>query len=98
LNELTCFPVLEQLGLRPPITDAQTARQLLEYARARLSPHQCGALTRWIDGATLAEIEAELQVDVPDGGRKLVRAAVAALRRHFAGVSSDDGPPFHEEA
>jgi len=84
-NEFTTSPALEQLGIRPPITRAQTARQLLEFARARLPPDQWGALMCWIEGATFAEIEEELGVEEPDGGRKLVRAAIAVLRRHFAG-------------
>jgi DNA-directed RNA polymerase specialized sigma24 family protein len=84
-NEFACSPALEQLGLRPPITAAQTARQLLEFARARLPTDQCDALLRWIDGATFAEIEEELGLEDPGGGRKLVRAAIAVLRRHFAG-------------
>jgi DNA-directed RNA polymerase specialized sigma24 family protein len=87
-NEFTCAPVLATLGLRPPVTDAQTARQLLEFARARLPTQQCDALMQWIHGSTFAEIEEELGVEEPDGGRKLVRAAIAQLRRHFA--SRDD--------
>jgi hypothetical protein len=90
-NEFACSPALEQLGLRPPVTAAQTARQLLEFARERLPPEQCGALMCWIDGATFAEIEEELGLDEPDGGRKLVRAAVAVLRRHFAGGDAGGG-------
>jgi hypothetical protein len=84
-NEFACSPALEQLGKRPPMTAAQTARQLLEFARTRLPLDQYDALTCWIDGATFSEIEEELGVEEPDGARKLVRAGIAALRRHFAG-------------
>jgi hypothetical protein len=87
LNEFTCSPLIEQLGLRPPLTASQTARQLLEYARERLPADQYGALMRWLDGATFAEIEEDLEAHEPDAGRKLVRAAIAVLRRQFAGKS-----------
>jgi hypothetical protein len=90
-NEFACSPALDRLGLRPAITAAQTARQLLDFARVRLPSDQYGALLCWIDGATFAEIEEELGVDDPDGGRKLVRAAVAVLRRHFAGGGDAGG-------
>jgi DNA-directed RNA polymerase specialized sigma24 family protein len=83
LNEFASSPALERLGVRPPLTAAQTARQLLEFARERLPADQYGALTRWIDGATFEEIEEELGLREAGAGRKLVRAAVAVVRRHF---------------
>jgi hypothetical protein len=86
LNEFARSPVLDQLGARPTMTASQTARQLLEYASARLPADQYGALTRWIEGATFEEIEDELGLAELDAGRKLVRTAVAVLRRHFAGA------------
>lgn len=91
LNEFAGSPLLEELGVRPPMTAAQTARQLLEYARAHLPPDQWAALVAWIDGASFAEIEEQLGVREPDGGQKLVRAAIAVLRRHFAGGSASKG-------
>jgi hypothetical protein len=84
-NEFACSRALAQLGHRPAMTAAQTARQLLEFAQARLPPDQYGALVHWIDGATFTEIEQELGMEEPEGGRRLVRAAIAVLRRHFAG-------------
>jgi DNA-directed RNA polymerase specialized sigma24 family protein len=85
LNEFAASPALKELGVRPPITAAQTARQMLEFAERRLPPDQYLALTHWIDGASFGEIEAELGEVAPGQGQKLVRAAVATLRRHFAG-------------
>jgi DNA-directed RNA polymerase specialized sigma24 family protein len=85
LNEFAASPALKELGARPPITAAQTARQMLEFAERRLPPDQYLALTHWIDGASFAEIEAELGEVEPGQAQRLVRAAVATLRRHFAG-------------
>lgn len=93
LNEFTSSPALERIGARPPMTEAQTARQLLEFARERLPAEQYGALTRWLEGETFEEIEAELGLASEAGG-KLVRAGLAALRRHFRVVDekSERGP------
>jgi DNA-directed RNA polymerase specialized sigma24 family protein len=88
LNDFTASPALEALGVRPPMTAAQTARQLLEFARARLPADQYGALMQWIDGATFEEIEADLEGAEAGQGQRLVRAAVATLRRHFTGPGS----------
>jgi hypothetical protein len=84
LNEFAASPALKELGVRPPITAAQTARQMLEFAERRLPPDQYLALTHWIDGASFAEIEAELGEAAPGQAQRLVRAAVATLRRHFS--------------
>src|SRR5262245_6381980 len=84
LNEFAQSPLLERLGVRPPIPAAQTARQILDFARKHLPPDQHRALMRWIEGATFEEIEQQLGLSGRDAGRKLVRAAVATLRRHFA--------------
>jgi len=83
LNEFAQALPIERLGVRPPITAAQTARQVLDFARGSLPDDQYAALTRWIGGATFEEIEDELGLAEPDEGRKLVRAAVAVLRRRF---------------
>lgn len=86
LNEFAASPLPEQLGYRPPITAAQTARQLAEFAATRLPEGQVQALRLWLQGSAFEEIDERLQA--PAGqGRKLVRAAVAALRRHFAPVA-----------
>lgn len=86
LNEFSQSPLIEKIGARPPMTAAQTARQLLEFAQDRLPADQYGALTRWIEGASFEEIEEELGLQ-SDAARKLVRAAIAVLRRQFAGES-----------
>jgi DNA-directed RNA polymerase specialized sigma24 family protein len=83
LNELASSPAWERIGVRPPMTAAQTARQLLEFAQSRLPPDQFGALTRWLDGASFEDLQSELGVANVEESRRLVRAAVAVLRRHF---------------
>jgi RNA polymerase sigma factor (sigma-70 family) len=83
LNEFASSPALEELGVRPPLTAAQTARELLEFARTRLPTEQLTVLGAWLEGASFEDMEKEHGVTAEDA-RKLVRAAVATLRRHFA--------------
>jgi DNA-directed RNA polymerase specialized sigma24 family protein len=90
LNEFANAPALERLGARPPMTEAQTARQLLEFARERLPADQHGALMRWLEGETFEEIEAKLGLP-SEASEKLVRAALATLRRHFRAVDEKIG-------
>jgi DNA-directed RNA polymerase specialized sigma24 family protein len=72
-----------RLAFRPSMTHVQLARELLEYAARTLDPAQLLALRRWIDGGSFDEIAAELGVATPRDADKLVRAALAKLRRHF---------------
>ena len=83
LNDFATSPLLDQLGVRPPITAAQTARQLLEYARTELPADQLQALALWIEGHAFEDIQAELRLEDAEAARKRVRAAVAAIRRKF---------------
>jgi DNA-directed RNA polymerase specialized sigma24 family protein len=84
LNEFTSSTGLERVGFRPPMTDAQTAIQLMAFAESRLPREQHSALRLWLEGASFEEIDEELGLELPDEGRRLVRAAVATLRRTFA--------------
>jgi hypothetical protein len=92
LNEFAASPALAELGVRPPITATQTARELLEFARTRLPPDQYEALALWADKATFEEIDEEIEGIEAGQGKRLMRAAVATLRRHFArtGDESED--------
>jgi hypothetical protein len=84
LNEFASSPALDTLGgKRHPMTLAQTARELLEFARARLPEDGYRALVLWTDGAGYDEIQGELGLEGVDQARRLVRAAVAVLRRQF---------------
>ncbi|MEZ4314325.1 MAG: hypothetical protein R3F14_40405 [Polyangiaceae bacterium] len=86
LNEFRTSPALELLGVRPPITAAQTARELLRFADEKLPTPQLAALRLWLDGATFEEIASEGAGTDAEEARKLVRAAVGTIRRHFAGT------------
>jgi hypothetical protein len=79
----------QRLGFRPLITNDQLARELMEYAARTLDPVQLRALHLWIEGASFDEIAAELHLARPQEATKLVRAALARLRRQF-GDQLDD--------
>lgn len=84
LNEFSLAPALDTLGTRPPFTNMQTAKELLSFARQHLEDDQLQALDLWLNGADFDEIATELLVDT-EAARRLVRAAVAVMRRRFAG-------------
>lgn len=72
-----------RLAFRPMITNDQLARELMEYAARALEPVQLRALRLWIEGASFEELAAELDLPRSQDATKLVRAAVARLRRQF---------------
>ena len=78
-----------RLAFRPAMTNVQLARELLEYAARSLESTQLHALRRWMDGASFDELAAELGLANPRDADKLVRAALARLRRHFGGRADD---------
>jgi len=78
-----------RLAFRPLVTDLQLARELLEYAARALDRAQLRALRRWMDGASFDELADELGLATPRDADKLVRAALARLRRRF-GAEADD--------
>jgi hypothetical protein len=83
LNDFAKSLPLDDMGRRPPLTDAQTARQLLEFARERLPSEQLAALESWLQGADYGAIASSRGLEDAAQAKKLVRAAVAVLRRHF---------------
>jgi DNA-directed RNA polymerase specialized sigma24 family protein len=85
LNEFTTSGAVKEVGERPPFTAAQTAKQLLAYAKGHLPDDQYRALMLWIDGGGFAEIAGDLGLGEAKAAERLVRAAVAVLRRQFAG-------------
>jgi hypothetical protein len=78
-----------RLAFRPSMTNVQLARELLEYAARSLESTQLHALRRWMDGASFDELAGELGLANPREADKLVRAALARLRRHFGGRAND---------
>lgn len=84
LNEFSTSQDLEKLGTRPPMTAAQTARELMEFAQTRLPEPQYRALCLWLTGKNLDELAADLQLDFT-AAEHVLRAGIASLRRYFAG-------------
>lgn len=78
-----------RLAFRPLMTNDQLARELMEYAARTLDPVQLRALNLWIEGASFDEVAAELDLPRPQDATRLVRAALAKMRRHF-GEEADD--------
>ena len=72
-----------RLAFRPMITNDQLARELMEYAARELDPVQLRALRMWVEGASFEELASALDLPRPQDANKLVRAAVAKLRRQF---------------
>lgn len=85
LNQFTTSGALDEIGERPAMTAAQTARQLLTYAKRHVPADQCRALMLWIEGNSFEEVAADLALGDAESARKQVRAAVAVLRRRFVG-------------
>ncbi len=68
----------------PHVTTRETARQLVEYARTALPATQCASLIAWLEGHDFAEIAARGGLPDARAAEKVVRAALARLRRHVA--------------
>lgn len=88
LNEVSASGVLEEAGFRPPITTHQTARQVLELAARRLDRDQHDALELWLQSYEPGDIAAALGLENAEAATRLVRSAIAILRRAF-GVSNN---------
>jgi len=78
-----------RLAFRPLMTTDQLARELMEYAARTLDPVQLRALTLWIEGASFDEVAAELELPRAQDATKMVRAALARMRRHFGDDVND---------
>ena len=66
----------------PHATTRETARQLIEYARAILPAEQASCLAAWLEGSDFAEIAAATGLADARAAERSVRAALARLRRH----------------
>lgn len=75
------LPSDEELGTRPPLTAQHTVRELLAYARDHLPETQLEALGAWLIGDGFDGIAAGQGLASPEAANKLVRAALATLRR-----------------
>jgi DNA-directed RNA polymerase specialized sigma24 family protein len=65
-------------------TSAYAVRELARWARQRLPPDQLAALDSWLQGGRFEEIAQEIGVADGAAANRVVRAALAALRRHAA--------------
>ncbi|MBK6516431.1 MAG: hypothetical protein IPG04_20580 [Polyangiaceae bacterium] len=89
LSRMRAFNELLQLvdpvepSYRPPVTPQQTAREIVEFSRSHLPPPQLAALEQWLQGAELHELAASMSLDSKEDAYRLVRAAIATLRRRF---------------
>jgi DNA-directed RNA polymerase specialized sigma24 family protein len=70
--------------VKPKMTDRETANQILAYARDHLAEDQFAALAGWLEGTSFAELAKELGLPDARAADKLLRSALAKLRRQFA--------------
>jgi DNA-directed RNA polymerase specialized sigma24 family protein len=89
LNELALLMPVDDLGARPPVTAQQTALQLLAFAEGHLDALQLAVLMRWLAAESCEEIAGALGLATAQAHR-LVRAAIATLRRRFAAHESPE--------
>lgn len=72
-----------ELSVRPHITTKETAQRILEFARASLVSDQFRVLAMWLEGASFDDIASELHLPDAKATERLLRAALARLRRRF---------------
>jgi DNA-directed RNA polymerase specialized sigma24 family protein len=63
-------------------TSRHAARELATFASGRLAPDQGQALADWLSGASFGDFAVALALEDASAAKRLVRAAVASLRRH----------------
>ena len=83
LNDLGSSERLDEQGIRPPITDAITAREILSRVEEILSAAQLAALRDWLEGYGFDEMARRTEHGDAEVCRRELRAAIAALRRRF---------------
>lgn len=82
----TLLPDDDDLPLAGALSATSTlaARDLARWAEDRLPKDQLAALSAWLEGASFEEIAIDLSIEGGAAAKRLVRAAVASLRRHAA--------------
>jgi len=68
-------------GARPPMTNHQAAREVLEQARAVVDDLQFRVLELWSSGESFEDIAAEMQLRDAAHAQKIVRATIERVRR-----------------
>jgi len=74
----------DKLLLHPHITTKETAQRIIDYARDNLAEDQLAVLKAWLEGASLDDMVADLRLADVRAADRLLRAALARLRRQFA--------------
>src|SRR6185295_5959794 len=74
----------DELAILPHITTKETAQRIVEYARDHLAGEQLAVLAAWLAGASLDDMVSELHLADTKAADRLLRAALARLRRQFA--------------
>ena len=69
---------------RPHITTREAAQRIIEFARDNLAEDQFAVLVAWLEGASLYDMVSELRLADIKVADRLLRAALARLRRRFA--------------
>lgn len=86
LNQLAELAPLDNLAYQPRLTSRETAREILQFAATHLPPLQAAALAAWIEGESFQAVRDMTGVDDEAAAVRLVRAALATLRRQFSGA------------
>ena len=63
-------------------TSSHAAHELLRWADERLTPEQRAALGAWLEGTSFEEMAIQIRVADGPAAKRVVRAAIAVLRRH----------------
>jgi DNA-directed RNA polymerase specialized sigma24 family protein len=82
------LPPSSQLGVRPPVTNRGTARELLVYAAGAIPDDQRRALEMWTQSESFEDIARTLKLAKASEAERMVRAAIERLRRRFREESS----------
>jgi hypothetical protein len=78
------LPDDDGLVYRAHMTTKDAANRILEYARVHLPEEQIRALDGWLQGKDFEELAADLGLGDARSADRIVRAALARLRRQFA--------------
>lgn len=79
----TLPPASQLVGGRPPVTNRETARKLLEFVAGAVPEAQARALELWAHGESFAEIARAIGLASAREAEKSVRAALERLRRKY---------------
>jgi DNA-directed RNA polymerase specialized sigma24 family protein len=85
----TLPPSSQLKGDRPPVTNAGTAHELLQFAKGAVPEDQVRALEMWLQSESFEDIARTLGLASPQVAEKTVRATIERLRRRFRDANGD---------